>query len=684
MIKYEETITNTNGDSLPLYRAQVVNQSGVPIDIYSDESGTPIVSKQAIADGNGFVEFFYDPADGLTGQILDQAGVLVKPLPNFAQNFSRARQYGEQPISSVTGLQSGLDGKLTGFSSLAAIESLTPIDGDTAYLRLSGRHGPFTFSTADLSTEVTADTAQGIYIAPSSDATGASGAWKREFNGVVYSKWFGVVGDGVTDDSAAMQACIDYVQASGGGTIGIEGTPLIGGLIVTNQRINFTGISKNDELIVKDGTIGIWYQEGWIALSKFTMRSQGTESDGLNTRGILMSKGTGGSTGHVFATELEFYDFSGYGLEVTNTLDFYMAGCFFRDCTIGLSFARDGIVASSFSTTVFLKDVYVITCATGIQARYVYRSEFNVIGEFCGTAIDLEVGDVTLDRCYFESNTVLGARIKNARCFDNDSYINDPATDAVDISFDIGVIPAADRGYRRLAGNDTIAKRLGLLSEFGDDLRYIATYGDGDSAGLKFGESTIPLIRGPNLLDPTAWASKTTSEFMGWDVAAGGYKIASPSLTGVRGMDQDITLDINKQYIVEFASTLVSGAQVNAIKVGSLNIVSGEIFTPAADGVNNVQVFRTQSSGGFETIIHAFSLSEVVEDVSQTPRAQDILTRTPTQRADIYDSAAPTSGRWAVGEKVYNSVPTAGGNIGWVCVTAGSPGTWKTFGTIEV
>jgi hypothetical protein len=45
-------------------------------------------------------------------------------------------------------------------------------------------------------------------------------------------------------------------------------------------------------------------------------------------------------------------------------------------------------------------------------------------------------------------------------------------------------------------------------------------------------------------------------------------------------------------------------------------------------------------------------------------------------------TAAPTAGTWAVGQIVFNSAPTAGGNIGWVCVTAGSPGTWKAFGTI--
>jgi hypothetical protein len=45
-------------------------------------------------------------------------------------------------------------------------------------------------------------------------------------------------------------------------------------------------------------------------------------------------------------------------------------------------------------------------------------------------------------------------------------------------------------------------------------------------------------------------------------------------------------------------------------------------------------------------------------------------------------SSAPTTGTWAVGDKVYNSVPSASGNIGWVCVAAGAPGTWKSYGTI--
>lgn len=46
-------------------------------------------------------------------------------------------------------------------------------------------------------------------------------------------------------------------------------------------------------------------------------------------------------------------------------------------------------------------------------------------------------------------------------------------------------------------------------------------------------------------------------------------------------------------------------------------------------------------------------------------------------------TAAPVAGTWKQGDIVWNSSPAAAGSIGWVCTTAGTPGTWKTFGTIE-
>lgn len=46
-------------------------------------------------------------------------------------------------------------------------------------------------------------------------------------------------------------------------------------------------------------------------------------------------------------------------------------------------------------------------------------------------------------------------------------------------------------------------------------------------------------------------------------------------------------------------------------------------------------------------------------------------------------TAAPTTGTWARGDRVENSLPSAGGWSGWICTTAGTPGTWKGYGAIE-
>lgn len=52
------------------------------------------------------------------------------------------------------------------------------------------------------------------------------------------------------------------------------------------------------------------------------------------------------------------------------------------------------------------------------------------------------------------------------------------------------------------------------------------------------------------------------------------------------------------------------------------------------------------------------------------------------QQALAKASSAPTTGTYSLGDIVYNSNPSAGGYLGWVCIEAGTPGTWKGFGLI--
>jgi lysophospholipase L1-like esterase len=59
----------------------------------------------------------------------------------------------------------------------------------------------------------------------------------------------------------------------------------------------------------------------------------------------------------------------------------------------------------------------------------------------------------------------------------------------------------------------------------------------------------------------------------------------------------------------------------------------------------------------------------------------------PHRPARVDYAAAVPSGthtHYEVGDRVENTAPAAGGYVGWVCTTAGRPGTWKTYGPITV
>lgn len=52
-------------------------------------------------------------------------------------------------------------------------------------------------------------------------------------------------------------------------------------------------------------------------------------------------------------------------------------------------------------------------------------------------------------------------------------------------------------------------------------------------------------------------------------------------------------------------------------------------------------------------------------------------------RESMADTTYPSSGSWNVGDFVLNSAPAIGQPAGWVCTTAGSPGTWSPVTLIQ-
>jgi hypothetical protein len=93
-------------------------------------------------------------------------------------------------------------------ANLAAAPTTVP-----AYLTEAGREGLFVWSAANLSTAVTADTQQGLYVPPTATPSGAAGAWVRKFSSRYDPRWFGCVVDNATNDGAAFLAMMATLKA---------------------------------------------------------------------------------------------------------------------------------------------------------------------------------------------------------------------------------------------------------------------------------------------------------------------------------------------------------------------------------------------------------------------------------------------------------------------------------------
>jgi hypothetical protein len=126
-----------------------------------------------------------------------------------------------------------------------------------------GAGGTFIWRSGDQSANVTADPGEGVWVAPDSATTGASGAWQRLYDGPVNVRWWGAVGDEVTDDTTAIQNAIDYAwDASLHDVYFPGGTYLVTGLRVYSGT-TYRGVSPVETIIKSNTDAGIVVSANW-------------------------------------------------------------------------------------------------------------------------------------------------------------------------------------------------------------------------------------------------------------------------------------------------------------------------------------------------------------------------------------------------------------------------------------
>lgn len=204
-----------NPASIEVFFAKVVtpNTGALTLSIAGDAE-KPVVNLagNALSAGEwtGMVMFYLNDANQY--QLLIDAGAAVSAAASasLAQYWAEQAEEAALPDGVVTEpkLADSLSLMLSNVvASRTAMKALSTTRWNVAYLAENGREGTFKWQLGDYSAQVTADTAEGIYVKATAIAASV-GAWVRTSSQTVNVKWFGAVGDGVADDTAAIRAAM--------------------------------------------------------------------------------------------------------------------------------------------------------------------------------------------------------------------------------------------------------------------------------------------------------------------------------------------------------------------------------------------------------------------------------------------------------------------------------------------
>ena len=559
---------------------------------------------------------------------------------------------------------------------------------------------------------------------------------------VVSVKDFGAVGDGVADDTTAIQAAINAFRPSSGSdpqtgvTVYIpKGTYRVTVPIKTYSGINIKGDGAGSVLLADNALTG-----QILELASFDVSTQYRYASVKNlaftgTANVWAIKSTASLVLNNCISDIKLDIPNGISVcepntytQATTITNIVSVGSVDQIIALSGNFNRienvDKEAGTGSSTDPY---IYVFGNSIGYAAG---NSLKKILLEGAGSVNKVPLKFVNASTCTVEDYWMEATT--------NNGYVIDLDTSDVIVSgiaswslFALGKVKLRNSSYIRIEAMGTNAEDLDwqpFIDADADSVCYVDSmlgrrssnvYKLATSENIKINRyinqtllETLPAgysaqsfpdyLSGHNLLlNPSfeagmyGWtlSSSDTPTFTTSDVSQG-LMFQCVSTTGFQ-LTQNIVVSsgqVGNPITIRYVCKIVGAGYAIPIIANSGELAVNRIN--AGQGWQTITTtYRPTSSGTFQFGLWWVSLGGVsstiyVDEMSVCCGAQGLLNPSKfgsfelSQKTFLCATTAPTTGTWKVGDRVFNSAPSVGSPKSWVCTVAGTPGTWVSEGNL--
>lgn len=475
------------------------------------------------------------------------------------------------------------------------------------------------------------------------------------------ARYYGAIGSGAVDDTAAIQAAIDAAEAGAWKVVKLPpGTYNVSTLTqktgVTLRGSGYTTILSAVGTTPGHAVIEVNNKQNW-GLERLKIDGNSAGSTLLpDTLGIMVT-GTGGDCANFIIDDVWLWDCHYRGLNVRSAVNSRIRNIFIEEGCDEIGFLVGTNTAETFTVqNLQIENVVIRNVLT--DGGGIWRQTGT------GTVKDIQISNLIVHRPGL-ANTGHGWFSHNVQDL---TVSNFAITDGQNVNGNGLHIESGSR-HRYTNGiiRDMQLYGLTLAGTYPTDMSFVNVAINSCQRGVVIEGNTNTPAQRIHFTD----VDVSECEYDGWFLA-GWYVF----LTGCTAADN------GQNGAPDYAGFFLQSALVNGkplhIHFTACHAYDSGVNKQAygisfGDNCDRIHFDSTSTFQGTVEGVH-FANGNIADDVYFS------LGRGPIGKSRFTNgTAAPGALTWAVGDIVWNTTPSAGGVLCWVCVTAGTPGTWKAI-----